>query len=61
MAKKSHGGKRKGSGRKPVDDPKLTLSIYPLTSYVEAVGGQDEAKTIAVNAIERQAKKMKKT
>lgn len=60
MAKKAHGGSRKGAGRKPVDDPKITLSIYPLKSAVDTLG-LDKAKEIAVNAIYRAAKKIKKT
>lgn len=60
MAKKKHGGSRKGAGRKPVDDPKITLPIYPLKSSVDALG-MDKAKEIAVNAIYRAAKKIKKS
>lgn len=60
MAKKKHGGLRKGAGRKPIDDPKITLSIYPLRSAVDTLGAES-AKEIAINAIYRAAKKIKKT
>ncbi len=60
MAKKKHGGLRKGAGRKPVEDPKITLSIYPVKSAIDILG-VDKAKEVAVNAIYRAAKKIKKT
>lgn len=60
MAKKKHGGSRKGAGRKPVDDPKITLSIYPVKSAIDTLGA-DKAKEIAVNAIYKAAKKIKKS
>lgn len=58
MAKKNHGGSRQGAGRKPVDDPKITLSIYPVKSAVDALGAA-KAKEVAINAIYRAAKKIK--
>lgn len=60
MAKKKHGGSRKGAGRKPVDDPKITLSIYPLKSAVDKLG-IESAKELAVNAIYKAAKKKNKS
>jgi hypothetical protein len=60
MAKAKHGGARTGAGRKPVDDPKITLSIYPVKSAVDALG-VDKAKDIALNAIYRAAKKLNKS
>lgn len=51
-----HGGKRNGAGRKPVDDPKIPLTIYIRKSRVKAVGGEDAARTLAIKAIERKAK-----
>lgn len=57
MAKKSHGGKRKKSGRKPVDDPKVQISFYPKQSEVEKVGGKEGAQEIALKAVQKQAKK----
>jgi hypothetical protein len=60
MAKKAHGGARKGAGRKPVDDPKVTLSIYPLKSAVDILGAE-KAKEIAINAIQKAVNKLKKS
>jgi hypothetical protein len=58
MAKKKHGGARSGAGRKPVDDPKIQLPIYPLKSAVDKLG-VDKAKEVAVKAIYNAAKKIK--
>ncbi len=45
MAKKIiHGGARKGAGRKPAPDPKLTITLYVETSIVNAMGGMEELK-----------------
>ena len=45
MAKKIiHGGPRKGAGRKPAPDPKLTITLYVETSIVHAMGGVEELK-----------------
>lgn len=57
----THGGKRKGAGRKAVDDPKKQIAIYPYTSEVVAVGGIEVAKELAIRAIQRKAKNIKKT
>jgi hypothetical protein len=59
MAKKNHGGTRKGAGRKPVDDPKVTFAIYPRKSIIDKLGVEN-AKVIAINALEKEAKKIKK-
>jgi hypothetical protein len=37
--KQTHGGPRKGSGRKPVVDPKLMVALYVETSIINAMGG----------------------
>jgi hypothetical protein len=60
MAKVKHGGARTGAGRKPVDDPKVTLSIYPLKSAVDVLGSE-KAKELALNAIYKAAKKLMKS
>jgi len=39
--KKSHGGSRKGAGRKPVTDPKIGVTLYIEESIVKALGGID--------------------
>jgi len=53
MRKKTHGGKRPGSGRPSIKDKKVTLTIYPRKSSVEAVGGMDKAREIALNSIQK--------
>ena len=58
---KKHGGKRNNAGRKSIPDKKITVSIYPRQSEVEIVGGIDAAKALAVSAIERKVKKLKKS
>jgi hypothetical protein len=57
--KNQHGGKRKGAGRNPATDPKIHIPIYIETSIVEAAGGKEAAKQVAVNAIQKEAKKKK--
>lgn len=54
---KTHGGARKGAGRKPVADPKVQLSIYPYSSAIIKLGAE-KAKAIAIDAIVRAAKKI---
>ncbi len=42
MAKKAikvHGGARKGAGRKPVEDPKVPVTIYVKESIINSLGG----------------------
>ncbi len=56
MKQKNHGGIRKGAGRKPLDDKKVTLTIYPRESMVELLT-QDRAKEIAISAIEKEYKR----
>lgn len=53
---KAHGGARARAGRKPVEDKKVMLSIYPQSSRVEALG-LEECKRIAAEAIEKEYKK----
>lgn len=58
--KTSHGGARKGAGRKPVDDKKVTLILYPHQSTIELLGAET-AKDIAIKALEQAAKKIKQS
>lgn len=44
MKKNNHGGKRPGSGRKKIIDPKMGIKIYPRKSVVDNLGGYSEAK-----------------
>lgn len=48
----THGGKRKGAGRKKIKDKVIQVNIYPRTSVVKKVGGVEKAKVIALNALE---------
>jgi len=36
--KKTHGGKRKSAGRKPVDDKKIAVTLYVKESVIETMG-----------------------
>ena len=58
--KKSHGGKREGAGRHLVADPKITLILYPHKSLIDTLGA-DTAKTLAINALQKAAKKIQNT
>jgi len=45
MSKQSkHGGARQRAGRKPVADPKQTVTIYVEQSIIDANNGLDECK-----------------
>lgn len=59
MKENTHGGSRVNSGRKPIEDKKVTLSIYPHKSRIELIG-IEETKRIAIQAIEKEFKKMLK-
>ena len=54
--KKPHGGKRKRSGRKPLDDKKQLVPLYVLTSKINSIGGMDEIKKVCYDAIENKDK-----
>ena len=58
--KKTHGGKRKRAGRKPVADPKKGLTIYLHESIIEANGGDDECKNESVLFLTLRGEKKKK-
>lgn len=57
--KSTHGGARKGAGRKPISNPRESMFIYPEAAWLEAVG-KDRAREVAEKAIEREYKKLKK-
>jgi hypothetical protein len=46
-----HGGARTGAGRKPLPDKKKGLTIYPLQSQIDACGGLEASKEVAMSAI----------
>lgn len=58
MKKLIHGGKRSGAGRKPVDDKKVMIGIYPAQSRIDKIG-IDKIKEICISAIEKEFKKLK--
>ena len=45
------GGKRVGAGRKSLPDKKKALTIYPLGSQIDACGGLEASKEVALSAI----------
>ena len=47
--KTQQGGKRSNAGRKPIDDKKITLTIYPRQSQIDSVGGIEKAKELALS------------
>lgn len=59
MAKKKQGGNPKKAGRKPVEDKAVQFCIYPRQSVIDAIG-LDNAKAIAMEALEKAAKRIKK-
>lgn len=44
MKAKTHGGKRKNSGRKPVEDKKKQVTIYVPDSKIQAHGGLEKLR-----------------
>lgn len=57
--KSTHGGKRPGAGRKPIDEPREQLFSYPKITWLNALG-RDKAREIAEKAIEKAYKKISK-
>jgi hypothetical protein len=55
--KTSHGGARKGAGRKPVSDPKISITIYVEQSIIKAIGGPDQVKDECYTFLRGQAGK----
>lgn len=54
MSKKTK--KKSNAGRKPVDDPKVQICIYPEQSIVDKLG-KEEIQEIAIKAVRNAAKK----
>jgi hypothetical protein len=44
MKANTHGGKRKNSGRKPVEDKKIQVTIYVTDSKIQSHGGLEKLK-----------------
>lgn len=57
--KRTHGGPRLGSGRKPVADKKIMVPLYIETSIVNALGGIEELRTICYNFLRVKADQLK--
>ena len=58
MAKKlTHGGARKGAGRKPVPDPKIQVIFYIEESIINAMGGIEELRNDCYAYLKKQALK----
>lgn len=58
MAKKIiHGGARKGAGRKPASDPKISITIYVEESIVKANGGIENVKDICYSFLKKGSSK----
>ena len=51
---KERGGKRKGAGRKslPKGEKRKELRIFPQEKHIDNCGGEEQAKEIALKAIE---------
>lgn len=52
----THGGKREKAGRKPIEDKKVTVPIYPQQSRIKVLG-IDTIKQVALDAVEKAYKK----
>lgn len=58
MVKKiQHGGARQRAGRKPVADPKQTVTIYVEQSIIDANNGIDEVKSESYSFLKARAEK----
>jgi hypothetical protein len=60
MAKKetksARGGVRKGSGRKPVEDPKVMIPLYVETSVINTLGGFEEVRKACYDFLKAKSK-----
>jgi hypothetical protein len=53
--------KKSKAGRKPIEDKKVQVYIFPRQSEIEAVGGIEAVKEVAYQAVKKTAiKKMDK-
>ena len=56
MNEKTKGGKRPNAGRKKVDDPKQTISLYIETSIITAAGGKEALQNKLYNSMRTEKK-----
>lgn len=52
--KHKHGGSRSNSGRKPVEDKKIRLTIWIKQSIISANGGLERSKKMCSSILEQQ-------
>lgn len=58
MKKQKQGGKRKGAGRKPIDDKRIPIRIFPQKSRLELLKGEEIVKVLCMNYIESEYARM---
>ena len=54
MKTSKRGGARKGAGRKPIDDKRIPIRIFPQQSRVDMLKGEEETKFLCMQFIESQ-------
>lgn len=52
--KQKQGGKRTGSGRKPIADKRIPIRIFPQQSRIDMLKGEEETKFLCMQFIESQ-------
>ena len=58
MKNQKQGGKRKGAGRKPIDDKRIPIRIFPQQSRVDLLKGEAIVKVLCMNYIESEYARM---
>ncbi|MFN8142781.1 MAG: hypothetical protein U0073_00030 [Bacteroidia bacterium] len=57
---KTHGGARKGAGRKPAADPKVGVTLYIESSIVDTLGGVESIRDDCYSYLKAKAEKVSK-
>jgi hypothetical protein len=57
---KTHGGVRKGAGRRPAADPKVGVTLYIESSIVEILGGIEDIRTDCYSFLKAKAEKVRR-
>lgn len=47
--------KKSKAGRKPIEDKKVQVYIFPRRSMVEAIGGVEAVQEVAIKAVQKAA------
>lgn len=55
---KTHGGARKGAGRKPTADPKIGVTLYIEESAVKTLGGIDAIRNECYDFLKKKLNKL---